>query len=66
MVERPHAVGTIMINGVTYEIIAVVGDAKYLELREKVPPTLYLHGFQHDAVPGQFAIRTAGSSLSVS
>jgi putative ABC transport system permease protein len=53
-----------MIDAATYEIV-VVGDAKYLELREKVPPTLYLHGFQHDAVPGQFAIRTAGAPLRV-
>ena len=57
--------GTIGKDGATYEIIGVVGDAKYLDLRENIPPTLYLHGFQHDAVPGQFAIRTAGDPLRV-
>jgi predicted permease len=44
-----------------YEIIGVAGDAKYLQLRQDVPPTMYLHGFQPDEIiPGQFAIRTAG------
>jgi putative ABC transport system permease protein len=52
-------------DGTTYEIIAVVGDAKYLELRETVPPTLYLHAFQQERVSSQFAIRAAGPPMSI-
>jgi predicted permease len=52
-------------DGGTYEIIGVVGDAKYLELRETVPPTLYFHAFQQARVPSQFAIRTAGRPVSI-
>ena len=57
--------GAIMIDGVTYGVIGIAGGAKHLELREKVPPTLYLHGFQHDTVPGQFAIRSAGAPRGI-
>ncbi len=28
-----------------YEIVGVAGDAKYLELRETAPPTIYLNAF---------------------
>jgi hypothetical protein len=49
-------------DGTTYEIIAVVGDAKYLELRETVPPTLYLHAFQQERVSSQFALRAERSA----
>jgi putative ABC transport system permease protein len=52
-------------DGTTYEIIAVVGDAKYLELRETVPPTLYLHALQQERVSSQFAIRAAGPPMSI-
>ena len=53
-------------DGGTYEIVGVVGDAKYLELRETVPPTLYFHAFQQESVvSGQFAIRTAGRPSSI-
>ena len=52
-------------DGTTCEIIAVVGDAKYLELRETVPPTLYLPAFQQEGVSSQFAIRAAGSPSSI-
>jgi predicted permease len=52
-------------GGTTYEIIAVVGDAKYLELRETVPPTLYLHAFQQERVSTHFAIRATGPPMSI-
>lgn len=52
-------------GGTTYEIIGVVGDAKYLELRETAPPTLYLHGFQQQGVSNQFAIRAEGPPMSI-
>jgi predicted permease len=50
----------------TFEIIAVVGDAKYLDVRESIQPTVYFHWAQqsdeellHQNVrEAQFAIRT--------
>ena len=50
----------------TFEIIAVVGDAKYLDVRESIQPTVYFHWTQqldehllHQNVRmGQFAIRS--------
>ena len=54
---------TIIKDGATFEIIGVVGDAKYLDLRQDIPPTLYLDGFQDGPLPGQFVIRTAGDPL---
>jgi ABC-type antimicrobial peptide transport system permease subunit len=41
-----------------YEIIGVVGDAKYSELREPAPHTIYLNAFQAHSTFSQFAIRT--------
>ncbi|MPY90333.1 MAG: FtsX-like permease family protein [Luteitalea sp.] len=55
----------ITLDAATYEIVAVVGDAKYLELRNVVPPTVYFNAFQQDDVSGQFAIRTAGGPLAL-
>jgi predicted permease len=50
----------ISMDGVTYEIVAVAGDAKYLEIRDVVPPSMYFSAFQLPFVSGQLAIRTAG------
>jgi predicted permease len=42
-----------------YEIVGVAGDAKYFEIREGVPRTIYLNTFQF-AEPAQgFAVRTS-------
>ena len=41
-----------------YEIVGLVGDAKYYELREAAPRTIYLNAFQEGRVFSQFAIRT--------
>jgi predicted permease len=46
-------------DGAPYEIVGVVGDAKYMDLRQQVPPTVYLHAFQRDGISGQLAIRSA-------
>ncbi|HEY2013371.1 MAG TPA: ABC transporter permease [Bryobacteraceae bacterium] len=44
----------------SYEIVGVVGDAKYLEIREATPPTVYMDLLQLGRPNGsQFVIRTA-------
>ena len=51
---------------ITYEIIGLVGDAKYLELRESPPRTCYLMAFQRDRVVGnQWTIRTHVSPIDI-
>jgi predicted permease len=40
-----------------YEIVGVAADAKYSEIREAAPRTIYLDAFQV-GVPGNFALRT--------
>jgi predicted permease len=42
----------------TYEVIGVVGDAKYNDLQQPVPPTIYPDLLQQDFVGSQLAIRT--------
>ncbi len=42
-----------------YEIVGVAGDAKYYELREAAPRTIYLNAFQEGRVFSQFALRTS-------
>jgi predicted permease len=50
-----------------YEIIGVTGDAKYLSLRETVPPTAYLYIPELPPIPmgTTFEVRTAIAPLSV-
>ncbi|MCI0390924.1 MAG: ABC transporter permease [Acidobacteria bacterium] len=43
------------------EVVGVVGDSHYLEIREKIVPTLYLNTFQWSKTGTEFAIRTAGN-----
>jgi predicted permease len=43
------------------EVVGVVGDSHYLEIREKIAPTLYLNTFQSPETGSEFAIRTAGN-----
>jgi putative ABC transport system permease protein len=47
------------------EIVGVVGDSKYLEVREQTPPTLYLDTFQEKSPGSEFEIRTAGDAATV-
>ena len=48
-----------------YEIVGVVGDAKYLDLRGREPRTVYLNVFQEPRmVAHQFSIRTDGGSVA--
>jgi predicted permease len=50
-----------------YEVVGVVGDAKYMSLREDVPPTAYLYLPQSPRIPGDvtFEVQSAVSSSSV-
>jgi predicted permease len=49
-----------------YEIVGVVGDAKYLDLREIPPRTIYLNAYQEPRMPAnRFALRTTGRPTAV-
>jgi predicted permease len=49
-----------------FEIVGVVGDAKYLDLREAAPRTVYLCAFQEGGVNSHsFALRTNGDPAAV-
>jgi predicted permease len=48
-----------------YEIVGVAADAKYLDLREPPPRTIYLSAFQEPRLFNHFALRTAGDPISV-
>ena len=43
---------------VPYEIVGVVGDAKYEDLHEAPPRTVYLNAFQGGRIQSHFALRT--------
>jgi predicted permease len=42
------------------EVVGVVGDSHYLEIREKITPTLYLNTFQSPSPGSEFALRATG------
>jgi putative ABC transport system permease protein len=42
-----------------YEIVGVAGDAKYNDIREAPPHTIYLDTFQESRISSQFTIRTS-------
>jgi hypothetical protein len=49
-----------------YEIVGVVGDAKYLDLRDVPPRTIYLNVFQEPRMlANRFALRTTGRPEAV-
>ena len=50
----------VTMDDVTYEIVAMAGDAKYLEIRDVMPPSMYFSALQVPVVSGQLAVRTAG------
>ena len=41
-----------------YEIVGMVGDAKYYEIREAAPRTVYFNMFQEGRIASRFALRT--------
>jgi putative ABC transport system permease protein len=49
----------------SYEIVGVVGDAKYEEIREKTWRTIYLNTFQADRVGSHFSLRTSVSPVVI-
>jgi predicted permease len=56
---------TISMDGVSREIVGVVGDAKYLELKEATPPTCYLNTFQKESPDSELLVRTAGDPMRI-
>ena len=48
-----------------YEIVGIVGDAKYIELRDPAPPTMYFDMFQEGRISNQFLLRTEVDPSSV-
>ena len=48
-----------------YEVVGVVGDAKYIDLREAPPRTMYFNMFQEQRIFHQFALRTSVDPASV-
>ena len=47
------------------EIVGVVGDAKYTELHEAAPRTIYLDAFQREGAFPQFSLRTKADPAAV-
>jgi predicted permease len=43
----------------TYEVTGVVGDAKYNDLQQSTPRTIYLNAFQENRIVSQLTLRTA-------
>ena len=52
-------------NRTTYEIVGVVGDAKYRTLHNPPPPSVYLNAFQERGIASQFAMRTSVAPTSI-
>jgi predicted permease len=49
-----------------FEIVGVVGDAKYLDLHERAPRTVYLNAFSEKGLNShRFAIRAAGDPAAI-
>src|SRR5207237_1911632 len=48
-----------------YEIVGVVGDARYAEIREATPRMFYSNVFQRGGLPSQFALRTSVEPAAV-
>ena len=48
-----------------YEIVGVAGDAKYDNVHERPPRTLYLNAFDERSVPSTFVLRTAAQPEDV-
>jgi putative ABC transport system permease protein len=49
----------------TYEIVGMVGDAKYTNIDEVTPRTIYFHAFQDGNAPSQVSLWTSVSPAAV-
>lgn len=49
----------------TYRIVGVVGDAKYNDLQQATPRTIYLYAFQENRIVSRLSLRTAADPESV-
>jgi predicted permease len=52
-------------QGTPYEIVGVVADAKYDDLHQSAPATIYLHAFQDRGIAHEFALRTRANPTAV-
>jgi predicted permease len=52
-------------NRVTVEVVGVAGDAKYTDLRNPVPPTLYVPAPQQPGGEANFALRLAAPNATI-
>jgi putative ABC transport system permease protein len=48
-----------------YEIVGVVGDAKYSDLRLAAPRTMYCHAFQEGHIGSRFTLRTTVNPMTI-
>jgi ABC-type antimicrobial peptide transport system permease subunit len=48
-----------------YEVVGVVADAKYADLRTPAPQTVYLNAFQQNRLPSEFALRTSVPPIAI-
>lgn len=52
-------------EGTAYEIVGVVADAHYAEIREAPPRTLYINDFHRGPLVSNFALRTSVDPLAI-
>jgi putative ABC transport system permease protein len=52
-------------DAVPFEIVGVAVDAKYADLHEPAPPTVYLNAFQERGAASTFALRTSVAPTAV-
>jgi predicted permease len=48
-----------------YQVVGVVADAKYSDVRAPAPPTIYVHFFQLRGIAPEYALRTSVRAASV-
>lgn len=64
-VDRDSSTGGWHGDDQRYEVVGVVGNAKYVELRDAPPRTMYLNMFQENRFAHQFELRTSVSPASL-
>jgi putative ABC transport system permease protein len=56
---------TVRGDAARYEIVGVVGDAKYMTLHRPPPPMVYLNAFQQGRIASKFALRASVAPASI-